>query len=48
MINLISVLYNYLLLQPIVDCRRELYAEHNETGRVSRIHKDQNCDMLLY
>ena len=37
-----------LLLQPIADCSTELYAEHNETGRVSRIYYDQNCEVLFY
>ena len=37
-----------LLLQPIAGCSTELYAEHNETDRVSRIYHDQNCEMLLY
>ena len=26
----------------------KLYGEHNETGRFSRNHHDQNCEMLLY
>ena len=47
-INLISGLYNELLLQPMTDCSMELYAGHNKTGRASRIDNDQNCEMILH